>query len=516
MRTERTICIVLISVLFPALAIADVAIPGTVPIGAYVQKGGSGFSYQGSIRIDLYATPPDASVWSQTFDNASIVDGWLALMMDHGDDGAPLSEVIRTNTGVLEFAITIGNDDELPARLPLSSAPYAIMAMDTLTLQGTPADGFATADHVHSFNDLTDIPDAFPPSSHTHGWGELTGIPQTFPPSEHDHDDRYATKDELQGAVSGNNLLAGLREALDLGEQTDDETRAALHNLITRDCPLSYEKVVVGIAEIPRTGYTCRRMMSPGPDAIAGTADDVWDEMVKVGRAFVDRYESSLNDQSDCSGAEYGVANYDAHLAGFQRNASDITKPMYACSCGGHLPARWLTWFQASMACALSGKELISNTVWQLAVAGTDDRTGEDANGYCNINNLFGGPVATGSRPNCRSMFGALDMVGNVSEWTTQWMDTGGDDSESVAQEVPEYKGDFVGNVTRRADGDTFLPNPQTYYGKHPRFPAVAIRGGNWKPELTEDGTTAGPFHYGISDGPSYWSQGIGFRCMIR
>ena len=56
-------------------------------------------------------------------------------------------------------------------------------------------DEFALIDHVHSYNDLNDIPETFTPSEHTHSFSSLTDIPETFTPSEHNHDSLYSKLD---------------------------------------------------------------------------------------------------------------------------------------------------------------------------------------------------------------------------------------------------------------------------------------------------------------------------------
>ena len=53
-------------------------------------------------------------------------------------------------------------------------------------------DEFALIDHVHSYNDLTDVPETFTPTEHTHSFSSLTDIPETFTPAEHNHDDKYS------------------------------------------------------------------------------------------------------------------------------------------------------------------------------------------------------------------------------------------------------------------------------------------------------------------------------------
>ena len=51
---------------------------------------------------------------------------------------------------------------------------------------------YSAINHTHSYNDLTDIPTSFNPSEHTHSYKSLTDIPTSFNPSEHNHDTLYS------------------------------------------------------------------------------------------------------------------------------------------------------------------------------------------------------------------------------------------------------------------------------------------------------------------------------------
>ena len=87
-------------------------------------------------------------------------------------------------------------------------------------------DEFALIDHVHSYNDLTDVPETFTPSEHTHSFSSLTDIPTSFTPAEHNHDDKYSplthTHTNIQNSLEINGQLnifshQGTRAYLSLG-----------------------------------------------------------------------------------------------------------------------------------------------------------------------------------------------------------------------------------------------------------------------------------------------------------
>jgi formylglycine-generating enzyme required for sulfatase activity len=102
--------------------------------------------------------------------------------------------------------------------------------------------------------------------------------------------------------------------------------------------------------------------------------------------------------------------------------ASNPPSPgVYAVSIPGVQPSACIDWFQASQACRLSGKRLATNLEWQDAVAGTPDPGATPGANDCNTSSA--GPSSTGSRTNCKSSWGAFDMVGNEGEWVADWAD---------------------------------------------------------------------------------------------
>jgi len=97
------------------------------------------------------------------------------------------------------------------------------------------------------------------------------------------------------------------------------------------------------------------------------------------------------------------------------------TTPLYAASLPGVLPSTYVSAYQAWAACGFSGKRLPTDGEWTAAATGTAARATDDVAVDCNTGAgtiSTGGPVKTGSRSRCVSSTGALDMVGNVSEWT--------------------------------------------------------------------------------------------------
>ena len=227
----------------------------------------------------------------------------------------------------------------------------------------------------------------------------INGLLTAFPADQADPDDSIATVNFGAGQVVGNTTTATLCE--NSASCTSGPLGIITHN--------TEQDVVIDVQ-----GYYY-------PEQRTCT-----DDMVAVGPLCVDTYEASV-----WTGATTGTQILSANIAtACLPDGSDCgagaANPIYARSVANVIPAAQITWYQAAQACANVGKRLPSTAEWQMAASGTPGGSNSNVADSCNTNTAgavaTGSSLATGTAP-CISSANAVDMVGNVWEWTTELTD---------------------------------------------------------------------------------------------
>jgi hypothetical protein len=301
-----------------------------------------------------------------------------------------------------------------------------------------------------------------------------------------------ARKDELPAPGS---LLTAEEAAATLEPQAALDTLASPSSLAAmqpRNGPLS-----PALREWVRQQVRNSRTARPCPDGMAAVAD-----------FCIDAYEASVWRNPDCTGEVYGLQIDDYPVSFGANGVVAGGEFVYACSRADSPPSRFISWFQASQACAAAGKRLCSNAEWQMAAAGTPD-TAESCQygGNGDLPSLASG----NAKPGCKSTWGVYNAAGNVAEWVSEWVVgqysitqrwlTAQDFEKTSAWPSSYGEGKDaiagVGGVVRRGTAVTTEG-----------LPAAVVRGGS-----ALNGASAGALAVNWTWSPSVKRPDIGFRC---
>jgi serine/threonine-protein kinase len=195
---------------------------------------------------------------------------------------------------------------------------------------------------------------------------------------------------------------------------------------------------------------------------------------------WLDKYEVTTGQYKLCVDA--GVCNVPHRI-------DSMTRPLYYGNPDySNYPVIWINWSMALAYCEWAGRKLPSEAEWEKAARGTDERRfpwgndpvdGTRAN-FCDINCLlainnpgfndgYADTAPVGSFPRGASPFGALDMAGNVWEWTSTLVRPypyNANDGREVLQENPNVGGERVWRGGPWSDGVWWMRSALRYRSK--------------------------------------------------
>ncbi len=167
----------------------------------------------------------------------------------------------------------------------------------------------------------------------------------------------------------------------------------------------------------------------PAGEFIMGSADGPPNttplHTVYLDEFWIDMTEISNSMYARCVKDEDGACEPPVPTSSVTRD-SYYGNPAYA-----NYPVIYVNWHDAQNYCNWAGRRLPTEAEWEKAARGTDDRIFPWGNqsGTCNVGNFYvdayctGDTAEIGSYPGGASIYGVLDMGGNVWEWTADWYD---------------------------------------------------------------------------------------------
>jgi eukaryotic-like serine/threonine-protein kinase len=150
-------------------------------------------------------------------------------------------------------------------------------------------------------------------------------------------------------------------------------------------------------------------------------SDHDYDNEAPVHTVYLDSFwidQTELTNKMYALCVQAGVCQPPSYTSSYTR------KEYYGASEFDDYPVIFVDWYQAKTYCEWAGRRLPTEAEWEKAARGTDERTypwGNDApkSNLLNYDQNVGDTTEAGKYPAGASIYGALDMAGNVWEWVS-------------------------------------------------------------------------------------------------
>ena len=133
-------------------------------------------------------------------------------------------------------------------------------------------------------------------------------------------------------------------------------------------------------------------------------------------------------DETEVTNGMYSLCVVEAKCDPPAENNSLTRDAYYGTAEFANYPVIFVDWEMAKAYCEWAGRQLPTEAQWEKAARGEDERVYPWGNSApdpsrANWNDIVGDTTAVGAYPDGASPFGALDMAGNVWEWTSDFFD---------------------------------------------------------------------------------------------
>ena len=209
-------------------------------------------------------------------------------------------------------------------------------------------------------------------------------------------------------------------------QESNENNNAYIGNLITPTAPVTCTPTKAptlvsefGIGSTKTSDVDGMEMVYVPAGTFTMGSSDGEDNEQPVHEVYLDSY---WMDKYEVTNAQYKKCVTDGSC-GIPSSTTDYADSSYA-----NHPVAFVSWYDAQDYCTWARRRLPTEAEWEKAARGTDGRTypwGNESPSASLLNYEFyeGGTTIVGIYPGGASLYGVLDMAGNVYEWAADWYD---------------------------------------------------------------------------------------------